>query len=59
MSPCEQGMIAFLLITLLFMGTTLYFALKLDRVQGQLNQAQQKSTQFEHHHTEKRKSKQG
>jgi hypothetical protein len=50
MSPCEQGLLAFLLTTLFLMGTTLFFALKLDRAQRQINQFRQKSNQSEHRH---------
>lgn len=50
MSVLEQGMLAFLITTLVFMGTTLFFALKLDQAQRQINQFRQKPSQSEYHH---------
>ena len=52
------GMTAFLATTLVFLGTTLFYRLKLDRVQRQLDQLQQKSPQSEYHDNEQRKPKQ-
>lgn len=59
MSPCEQGTLAFLITTFIFMGTTLYFVLKLDRVQRQLSQLQRKASQSEYYDKEQKKAKQG
>ena len=59
MSVLEQGMLAFLITTLFFMGTTLYFALKLSRARRFLRQLQQKASLPQCCDNEQRRPKQG
>ena len=57
MPPVEQGMLAFLITTLLFMTTTAILFRKLNQVQKYLHQLEEKGIQTQFHDNERQHTK--